>query len=131
MIEGINVTPLVDVTLVLLVIFIVTAKLAIRPATPLDLPTAAHGDAVASEFALQIEADGLLRIEGEEATLDRIEERARIALRTDPELRAVIEADTRVHHGRVLAVMDTLRGAGLSRIAFATQPPPVAPDHAR
>jgi len=45
-ISGINVTPLVDVMLVLLVIFIVTAKIIVTPAVPLDLPRAAHGEEV-------------------------------------------------------------------------------------
>ena len=51
-ISGINVTPLVDVMLVLLVIFIVTAKMIVTPAVPLDLPHAAHGNEVQVVFSV-------------------------------------------------------------------------------
>ena len=50
--RGINVTPLVDITLVLLIIFIVTAKIIVTPAVPLDLPRAAHSEEVQVVFSV-------------------------------------------------------------------------------
>lgn len=127
MIEGINVTPLVDITLVLLVIFIVTAKMVIQQGTPLDLPQAAHSDAIDVVFAVAIEADGSIRVDGDPVELAAVDARTRAALQRNPETRGVIEAHRDVPHGRVMAVMDALRGAGMHRIAFATEPPPPSP----
>jgi biopolymer transport protein TolR len=122
-IEGINVTPLVDIMLVLLVIFIVTAKLLVTQAIPMDLPTAARTEELQVVFAVSVPSTGPTRVNGQavadEATL---EGQARAALKQDPELRAVIQADGAVAHRRVIQTLDTLRKAGMSRVAFATVP---------
>ena len=55
-IEGINVTPLVDIVLVLLIIFIVTAKIVVAPAVPLDLPKAAQSEDLQTIFSIAIRA---------------------------------------------------------------------------
>jgi biopolymer transport protein ExbD len=122
-IEGINVTPLVDVTLVLLIIFIVTAKMVVNPAVPLDLPTAAHSEAVQTVFSVAVTPDGALSVDGKACTDDALEAKAREALGREPELRAVLQADGDVSHRRVMAILDRLRAAGVSRVAFGTQPP--------
>jgi biopolymer transport protein ExbD len=63
-ITGINVTPLVDITLVLLIIFMVTPKLVVSRALPLDLPKAATGSEVQQVFALSLAADGSTFVNG-------------------------------------------------------------------
>lgn len=122
-ITGINVTPLVDITLVLLIIFMVTAKLVVSNAIPMDLPKAATGGEVQQVFSLALGADGRVSVDG--TTLsggDReLLERATAALQRAPELRAVIAADGEVPHRRVMSALDVLRQAGLSRIAFGVQ----------
>lgn len=122
-ITGINVTPLVDITLVLLIIFMVTAKLVVSNAIPMDLPKAATGGEVQQVFSLALGADGRVSVDG--TTLsggDReLLERATAALKRSPELRAVIAADGEVPHRRVMSALDVLRQAGLSRIAFGVQ----------
>src|SRR5207244_2261105 len=98
-ISGINVTPLVDVMLVLLVIFIVTAKIIVTPAVPLDLPPAAHSEEVQVVLSVIVPARGPMLVNG--AALpsdDALEELARTALAGNPELRAVIQADGDVPH---------------------------------
>ena len=67
-IEGINVTPLVDIVLVLLIIFIVTAKMVVAPSVPLDLPQATHGEDVQTIFSVAIPKTGELIIDGVPAT---------------------------------------------------------------
>jgi biopolymer transport protein ExbD len=122
-ISGINVTPLVDVTLVLLIIFIVTAKLVVAPAVPLDLPKATQGEEVQVVFSVLLPVDGSILVNGasvpDHATLS---ERARSALADDPALRAVIQADGELSHRRVIAALDALKRAGVTRIAFGTLP---------
>ena len=126
-ITGINVTPLVDITLVLLIIFMVTAKLVVSRAIPLDLPRAATGGEVQQVFALSLRADGATFVDG--ALTNRDEDlllRAKSALTKNSELRAVVQADGSVPHQRVLHALDVLRQAGLSRVAFRVQKgPPV------
>lgn len=122
-IVGINVTPLVDITLVLLIIFMVTAKLVVSRALPLDLPKAATGDEVQQIFSVAVSADGALSVDGE-AIADgaALSQRARAAHAAHHELRAVIAADAGARHERVMAALDALRAAGLERIAFAVSP---------
>jgi biopolymer transport protein ExbD len=122
-IAGINVTPLVDVTLVLLIIFIVTAKMVVNPAVPLDLPHAAHGEDVQTVFSLILAADGTLLVDGDRVEEDaRLLALARVALSRDAETRAVINADGAVPHRRVIHTLDILRGAGITRVAFGAVP---------
>lgn len=121
-ITGINVTPLVDITLVLLIIFMVTAKLVVSNAIPMDLPKAATGGEVQQVFSLALGADGRVSVDGTTLDGDReLLEHATAALRRSPELRAVIQADGEVPHRRVMSALDVLRQAGLSRIAFGVQ----------
>ncbi|XXF81257.1 biopolymer transporter ExbD [Myxococcaceae bacterium GXIMD 01537] len=128
MIEGINVTPLVDITLVLLIIFIVTAKMIDSPALPLDLPHASQGEEVQTLLAISLTASGQLLVDGVELNNEELQEKARQALARDPELRAVIQADGSVAHRQVIAVLDQLKAAGLTRVAFGTvHPAPASP----
>jgi biopolymer transport protein TolR len=127
---GINVTPLVDVALVLLIIFLVTARMVVAPnaALKLTLPTAASGEQVTPVFAVTLTQDGLTRVNGQPVTTDAdFLVRAKAEHLRHPELRAVIQADGDVHHARVVKVMDLLSQAGVTQIAFAVQPEPGAP----
>jgi len=122
-ITGINVTPLVDITLVLLIIFMVTAKLVMSRALPMDLPKAATGGEVQQIFSLSLHADGSTQVDGAPADTDEaVLGRARQALARNVELRAVVQADGSVPHSRVMHELDVLRQAGLSRIAFGVLP---------
>ncbi|WP_164021057.1 ExbD/TolR family protein [Pyxidicoccus trucidator] len=131
LIEGINVTPLVDIMLVLLIIFMVTARLVDSPAVPLDLPQASQSEDVQTIFAVSITADGALLLDGAATDAETLKDRAREALAREPELRAVIQADGAVPHRQVIAVLDRLKEAGLTRVAFGTvRPEPVIPNSA-
>jgi biopolymer transport protein TolR len=122
-IAGINVTPLVDVMLVLLVIFIVTAKIIVTPAVPLDLPHAAHGDEVQVVFSVIVPSHGAVLVDGAPLPNDEaLAAKASVAIAGDPDLRAVIQADGDVPHRRVIHVLDQLRGAGITRVAFGALP---------
>jgi biopolymer transport protein ExbD len=125
-ISGINVTPFVDVALVLLIIFMVTAKYIVSPQSiPVDLPRAATSQqqVVTSTVQISITARGDLSVESRhvsEAELRTIMQQRRQA---NPEVRAVIAADRAVPHGRVVQVIDIVRSAGVSRFAIQTELP--------
>ena len=129
-ITGINVTPLVDVTLVLLIIFMVTAKIIVsQDHIPLDLPKASQGSpqkAQATVFSIELAADGRGVVDGKAlGNDDEILGLAKDAYGKNNDVRAVIKADSAVTHGRVIHVLDLLKQAGLSKIAFGVSP--VAP----
>jgi biopolymer transport protein ExbD len=127
-ITGINVTPLVDITLVLLIIFMVTAKIIVSQSVPLDLPKAASGGQVQSVFSIVLVADGSTQVDSKAvANDDAIFALAKDAGAKSSELRAVIKADTAVPHGRVIHVLDLLKQAGVTKIAFGVSPVPPVP----
>jgi len=121
-ITGINVTPLVDVTLVLLIIFMVTAKLVMSQAMPLDLPKAASASELQTVFTVSIDADGVLQANGVTIHDDKtLRQLARAAQAATPELRAVLSASERVRHGTVMHALDVLREVGVSKVAFGAE----------
>jgi biopolymer transport protein ExbD len=123
LIAGINVTPLVDITLVLLIIFMVTAKLIGAPAVPMAMPRSAHSVDVQSPLSLELYAGGAVRIGGREVASDAdVIRLVREAKAADPDLRAVIRADTSVPHGRVLRAIDLIKTGGVDHLAFAVAP---------
>ena len=122
---AINVTPLVDVMLVLLVIFMVTAKLGDEHAVPLELPKAASGAEVQHTLTIALDERGRRFVDGVAVQDDRaLEQAARRAQAEHAELRTVISAATRASHGDVLHVLDRLRLIGITKVAFAVEPSP-------
>jgi len=120
---SINITPLVDIALVLLIIFIVTAKLVVTPAVPLDLPQASKSEEVQTILSIIVSAKGELLANGTPISNDdALTALARDHLRRDPQLRVVIAADGAVAHRRVIGVLDRLRVAGVVRVAFGVTP---------
>jgi biopolymer transport protein ExbD len=126
--SDINMTPLIDVMLVLLVIFIITAPL-MTSSLKLDLPksdAAASSDAPAF-VALAINADGQLFIGDQPLHTDQarqlIASHVRDAARRDPQTEVQLRADSRVPYGRVAELIGWVQDAGLSRIGFVTETP--------
>jgi biopolymer transport protein ExbD len=122
MISGINMTPLVDIMLVLLIIFLVTAKLASTPpmAVPLELPKSATGEGIQVVFAVTLGRDGQTLVNTEPVANDEaILPLAKAERAQHPDVRAVIQADGKVFHERVVHVLDLLSQAGIGQIAFS------------
>jgi biopolymer transport protein TolR len=118
-IAAINVTPLVDITLVLLIIFMVTATYVVKDAIQVDLPRAASGgESVGPTLAFAVDRDGKLYVDGAPATPESAREAVRAALARSAEARAVISADRSVSHGRVVEVIDLVKREGLTRFAI-------------
>lgn len=122
-IASINVTPLVDVILVLLVVLMVAASGAISEALPLDLPQAASGKQEPTLLRVGIGPDGALSLDGRAlgnrpASLGFIRDAAADALEHDAGVRAAIAADGAARHEQVVAVMDALRQGGIEKLAI-------------
>jgi biopolymer transport protein ExbD len=123
-IAGINITPLVDVSLVLLIIFIVTAKLVVTPAVPLELPRAVQTQETQVVLSVAIPTVGPVLVNGTALQGDRdLVQLARESLSSHRDLRVVISADAEAHHRRVIHVLDLIKQAGITRVAFAALPP--------
>jgi len=119
LIADINVTPLVDVVLVLLIIFMVTATYIVRASIEVDLPRAAHGgEAVGTVLSVILTKDGQVFLDGVRRSEEELVARTRDAVRRDAEARVVISADRGALHGAVVHVIDLVRGAGATRFAI-------------
>jgi len=118
-IAGINVTPLVDITLVLLIIFMVATSYIVRAQIEVDLPHAASGQSeVQSTVALQVKADGTYTLNGEPATLDAIGAWAKKEKARNPDIRAIIAADKKVRYEKVVDLIDTIKVNGVEKFAL-------------
>jgi biopolymer transport protein ExbD len=119
LISGINVTPLVDVVLVLLIIFMVTATYIVRASIEVELPRAAHGgEATGKILTVIVTRDGQIFLDGVRRNEEELVSRTRDALAADREARAIISADKGALHGSVVRVIDLVRGAGITRFAI-------------
>jgi len=125
-IVGINVTPLVDVVLVLLVVLMVTAGYIASRAIPVDLPNAATGETVPQTLTLSIDSAGKVYADGVPVADAELRRRIAAAKRVRPDLRAVIAADGRVAHRSVVRVVDTLRQEHVTEFALDVRPEDVA-----
>ena len=114
-----NVTPLVDVMLVLLVIFILTAPL-MTSAIRLDLPQSEGGEAGASAQAvtLVVDAQGALFLNDRPMTAEALRLKLQEAAKRNPLTELELRADASVPYGRVVEAMGLAQKAGLTRIGF-------------
>jgi len=120
--SDINMTPLIDVMLVLLVIFMITAPL-MTTSLKLDLPKTegARPSDAPLFIALSIDAQGGMFVGDESVTAEVLLQRARDAARRDPMTEVQLRADSRVPYGRVAELIGLVQEAGLSRVGFVTE----------
>lgn len=118
-----NVVPLVDVMLVLLVIFIVTAPI-LTHAVKIDLPKASSAVNITQPEHIEfgIREDGSLFWNGEAVTLDQLPQRFAIEAAKQPQPELHIRADRLVAYEKVAKVMAAAAKAGLTRIGFVSEP---------
>ena len=120
----INVTPLVDVMLVLLVIFLITAPLMVS-ALRLDLPAteATPAPAPSNSLSLSLDPQGLVFIDDKPVALAALPAVLAMQASTDATVEVQIRADQSIPYGRVAEVMGLLQKAGLTKVALAVQAP--------
>lgn len=123
----INVTPLVDVMLVLLIVFMVTAPL-LTTGVAVDLPQARTAPLPGQDepLVVTIRADGSLWLQDSAIGLDQLGSRLAAVRERNPELRVFVRGDRSVDYGRVMAVVGTLSQAGVGKVALLTEPPRTA-----
>jgi biopolymer transport protein ExbD len=124
-ITDINVTPLVDVMLVLLVIFMVTARLIVSRGVEVSRPKAAAGGPVASPILVTVDKEGDLYIEGTlqpdpETAVARLKE----LTRGKTDAKVIIDGDTAAAYGGVMRAIDVVTAADITKIALANAPLP-------
>ena len=118
-ISGINVTPLVDITLVLLIIFMVTATYIVKQTIEVELPRAAHGgETVNKTFALVVTREGKSFLNGVETDDAGLIAAVQTARNRGEEVQAIVGADKNATHGTVTHLLDVLKGAGVVRFAI-------------
>jgi biopolymer transport protein ExbD len=118
-ISEINVTPFVDVVLVLLVIFMVTAPMLVREQMNVNLPKAESGEKSAAEqIAIVLDKEGVIKIQKKVVSFDQIEAEIKSLSQGNPNAQAVISADQDSKHGDVVRIMDMVKKAGLTRFAI-------------
>lgn len=122
MITGINVTPLVDVVLVLLIIFMITAPAIYQAGIKVELPKAASGEKVERvTLRFSLMPNGEIRLGSDPVQLARVPSIVEDALKKDPQATAVVAADRNLAHGTVIELIDSLKSSGLTKIALGVQ----------
>ncbi len=121
-ISSINVTPLVDIVLVLLIVLMVTSSYLVNKSISVELPKAATGETVTPTLSISLDVDGKLYLDGQVIDAPALQERIRAAYKSDPEVKAIISADGRVTHAQVVSVIDTLRLEKVTKFAINTSP---------
>ncbi len=124
-ITGINVTPLVDITLVLLIIFMVTASYIVKETIEIELPRAAHGgETVQKTFAVLVTKDGRTFLNGVEMDDAGLQSAVREARAKGEDVQAIVGADKNATHGSVTHLLDVLKGAGVVKFAIQIEKQP-------
>jgi biopolymer transport protein ExbD len=124
-ISGINVTPLVDVVLVLLIIFMITAPVIYQSAIKVTLPKAKTGETTQkSPLNFSISKEGNVSWNDQAVDWKTLEDRLTAMGQQNPDETALISADESTPHGIVIRLMDTLRTAGLTHFALNVEARP-------
>ena len=121
-IVGINMTPMVDIMLVLLVIMMVSANFIVSQALKVDLPKAASGERSPPALAVvSIEANGSYGYNDEPVDEAGLEAKLKAIYAENPEINVIVSGDTHAEHGRVVHVLDLAKTLGITRFAIAVE----------
>jgi biopolymer transport protein TolR len=121
-IQSINITPFVDVVLVLLIIFMITAPALVKEVMDIRLPKTATGDGqVMQTLGVAINKDGNILLNGQITDEEGLKTAVKTTLAQAQDAQAIISADVDVNYGRVVKVMDLLKTAGLEKFAVQVE----------
>jgi biopolymer transport protein ExbD len=120
----INVVPLVDIMLVLLIIFMLTASFISTPSVPVNVPKSYTSNPTApASQALVLTLKGEIYYQNKKIDKDQLASLLKEAFALNPELRVVLSADAAVTHGKVVELLDIVRQAGITKIALGVANP--------
>ena len=121
-ITGINVTPLVDIMLVLLIIFMVAARLEEPRSVGVELPRAASGgDTPPATLSIVIPREGDVRLDGKPIGSEALAAEIKRRAAGSAESQAVVSADRQVPYDKVVGVVDAVRKGGVKKLALAVE----------
>ncbi len=121
---ALEMTPLIDVVLMLVIFFMLTTTFVLSPGIEVDLPRGHTSQEPRERDAIiTMTQDGSIYFQQAQVSLETLRAVLKRARDNQPELRLVIKADRLVPHGRVVAVMDISKFLGIERLAVATAPP--------
>lgn len=119
-ISEINVTPFVDIILVVLIIFMVTTPIIMNPSVQINLPKAASGDeTVPSQLNVSIDKSGDIYVNGKKSQLEELGTTTKSQVGQNVDLQAIVSADSDVSHGRVIEVIDAIKSNGVTKFAIS------------
>ncbi len=121
-IAAINVVPLVDVILVVLIIFMVTAPLVLKPSIDVNLPKASSGqESPVTPLNLTVTKTGEIMLNGKAADQNTISSYITDLLKKNPETAAILAADREVTLDKLTQVIDIVKTAGVKKVAFSIE----------
>jgi biopolymer transport protein TolR len=122
-ISQINITPLVDVMLVLLVIFMVTAPI-LQQGVNVDLPEVSSGplEGIDEQLVVSVTSEGRVLLNDRPLKEDELRQRLAAIVQTRPDRAVYLRADKNVPYGKVVAVMAAVRNAGIRKLGMVTEP---------
>ena len=121
-IADINITPFVDIILVVLIIFMVTTPIIMNPGIKIQLPKAASGEETKqTKLNVSIAKDGKILLNGAVENDNSLAQKVKDLVAKNKEIQAIIAADKDVAHGTVIRVIDIVKSNGVSRFAISTE----------
>lgn len=124
-ISEINVVPLVDIILVVLIIFMITAPMIMKPALPIELPKGASGENLGDKnLTILISQEGGLYLDGKLVNEESLKAGVAEKLLVNPEIMAMISADQNSTHGIVVRVMDMVKTLGVKKFGISIEKQP-------
>jgi biopolymer transport protein ExbD len=120
LVQGINVTPLVDITLVLLIVFMVTASFVSEQGLQVSLPkVATQENAPTPALTVSLDAKGALRIMRKDTDLEGLRKQMEVEVRANPAVKVLLKADKAATYESVAKVLDAIKLAGVNKVALA------------
>jgi biopolymer transport protein ExbD len=121
-ISQINVIPLVDIILVVLIIFMVTAPLVLKPSIDINLPKASSGDeSPTTPLNITVAKDGQILLNGKVSSMEDITVYATGLVQQQPDTAAILAADKDVTLERLTEIIDIVKKAGVKKVAFSIE----------
>ncbi len=122
-IVDINVVPLVDIILVVLIIFMVTAPLVMKPTIDVNLPQASSGDQkqAATNIEVVVSQGGALFIEGKEVTMEQLKQKVTTEAKASADSSVILTADKNVTLDGLTTIIDAIKTSGIKKVGFSIQ----------